>query len=450
MARGGGGGSNTVYLVGLIFAILVSMVLLGVSYKLNEDLAKQINLEQKAKQKLKAEKNRVKELVAEVQSLKELVVGDPNAQFSKDHYDDTILKDANKTLQEILNEEWIATEDWKNIQDPQIKKIWEDMTQFRGEHDHFRSLVQLSTELMDQLKAVIHIIPRLRYQRIRAREEVDSLRSQMEKMRGEKQREIEDLRARLTQADDEALELARKYDQEKKRLQDEKEKLLDEMARVNRDHALQVARLDSEKNQLQGKIKDLTKKKTKSFTEYSTPDGEVIYADANLGYAWIDLGANHGLQRNTVFHVYQFIKGGRQKIKGLIEVRKIEGDMAQCAILEAQEVVDPITGKKIMVPDPNDPVVKGDLIRNPFFDKDEQKIFVFLGTQTKNRYYNLAEMRRKISEFGGKVSNKVTTETDFVVILNEDEDDFREKFDLASSFGVVFMREEEFLEYLGR
>ena len=48
------------------------------------------------------------------------------------------------------------------------------------------------------------------------------------------------------------------------------------------------------------------------------------------------------------------------------------------------------------------------------------------------------------------MSNKVTTETDFVVILNEDEDDFREKFDLASSFGVVFMREEEFLEYLGR
>ena len=142
MARGGGGGgSNTVYLVGLIFAILVSMVLLGVSYKLNEDLAQQLNLVKRAQDKLKGEKNRVKELVAEVQSLKELVVGDQNAQFTKDHYDDTILKDANKTLQEILNEEWIATEDWKNIQDPQIKKIWEDMTQFSGESDHFRSLV---------------------------------------------------------------------------------------------------------------------------------------------------------------------------------------------------------------------------------------------------------------------------------------------------------------------
>ncbi len=448
MARGGGG-SNTVYLVGLIFAILVSMVLLGVSYKLNEDLTAQLNRVTKAENKLKDEKKRVKDLVTEVQSLKELVVGDHNAQFNKSHYDDTILKDASKLLQEILSDEWIATEDWKNIQDPQIKKIWEDMTQFKGEPDHYRSLVQLSTELMDQLKAVMHIIPRLRYERIRAREEVDSLRSQMETMRGEKQREIEDLRSRLTQADDQALELARKYDQEKKRLQDEKERLLDEQARITRDNALQVARLDSEKAQLQGKIKDLTKKQTKGFTEYSSPDGEVVYADANLGYAWIDLGSSHGLQRNTVFHVYQFVKGGRQKIKGLVEVRKIEGDMAQCAILAEQEVQDPVTGERIIVPDPNDPVVKGDLIRNPFFDKDEQKVFVFLGTKT-TRNYNLPEMKRKISEFGGKVSNKVTTETDFVIILNEDDEDFRAKFDQASSFGVIFMREEEFLDYLGR
>ena len=37
-----------------------------------------------------------------------------------------------------------------------------------------------------------------------------------------------------------------------------------------------------------------------------------------------------------------------------------------------------------------------------------------------------------------------------MIILNEDDEDFRGKFDQASSFGVIFMREEEFLEYLGR
>ena len=149
--------------------------------------------------------------------------------------------------------------------------------------------------------------------------------------------------------------------------------------------------------------------------------------------------------------MYQFIKGGRQKIKGVIEVRRVEPDMSQCAILAHVQVQDPITGNKTLVPDVNDPVVKGDLIRNPFFDKDEQKIFVFLGSKTTNRSYNLPEMKRKISEFGGKVETEVTTETDFVVLLNrEGVDDWKKKFDLAASFGVVFMREDEFLEYLGR
>ena len=41
-----------------------------------------------------------------------LVIGD-NREIRKDHYETTILAEANKRLQEILSEEWIATEDWK-------------------------------------------------------------------------------------------------------------------------------------------------------------------------------------------------------------------------------------------------------------------------------------------------------------------------------------------------
>lgn len=444
------GGSNTVYLVGLIFAILVSLVLLGVCYKLNEDLTAQEAKVRSAERKLEDEKKRVKELAAENKSIKELVTGDPTAQFSKDHYDDTILKEANKTLQDILSEEWIATDDWKNIQDPDVKAIWEKIASYRGEMDHFRSLNQLSKELMEQLKAVIHLIPRLRYERIRANEQVRSIRDQMDKMRAAKDKEIDDLRARLTAADDQILEQARKYDQEKKVLQDDIAKLREENKRITRDNAFVVARLESEKAQLLAKIKDLTKKEQRTFTANAKPDGEVVYADANLGYAWIDLGSNHGLRRNTQFHVYQYIKGGRQKVKGVIEVRRVEPDMSQCAILLEQEVKDPVTGEKVVVPDPNDPIVKGDLIRNPFFDKDEQKVFVFFGSKTHNGTYNLAEMKRKVAEFGGKVESKVTTETDFVVVLDEEDEDFREKFELATQFGVIFMREDEFLEYIGR
>ena len=37
-------------------------------------------------------------------------------------------------------EEWIATEDWKRIKDPQIREIWQKMTEFRGKPREFKSL----------------------------------------------------------------------------------------------------------------------------------------------------------------------------------------------------------------------------------------------------------------------------------------------------------------------
>ncbi len=450
MARGSTG--STVYLVGLIFAILVSMGLLLVCYRLNQDLTLKEREISGAKKKFEDEQQRVRTLAQEIQGIRELVHGE-DREVRKDHFETTILSEANKKLQQILSDEWIATEDWKNIQDPQIKKIWEDMAAYKGVERDFKEyggLAGITNELFDQLWAVIHIIPRLRYERIRAREEVETIRQDLDKLRREKQKEIEELRARLSRTDDQLLEQARRYDQEKKRLQDEKEAILQEITRVNRDHSLQVARLESEKAQLEGRIKDLVKKKTRTFAEYSRPDGEVVYADSSLGYAWINLGSNHGIQRNLKFQVYQFVKGGRQRVKGVIEVREVEGDLSKCAILEAQQVQDPITGDYVTVPDPNDPVVKGDLIRNPFFDASEQKVFVFLGKRLSNRTYNLPEVRRKITEFGGKVDNDVSIETDFVVLLGEGEEDFQAQFDRAAQFGVIFMREEELLEYLGR
>jgi len=141
-----------------------------------------------------------------------------------------------------------------------------------------------------------------------------------------------------------------------------------------------------------------------------------------------------------------------QKIKGVIEVRRVDEDMSQCAIIENQTVTHPITGEQVHVPDPNNPIVKGDVIRNPFFDNEEQKTFVFLGTKLQNRYYNLQEIQRKIEDFGAKVARDLSIETDFVVLLGKEDEDaeMQEKVRKAAQFGVIFMREDELLEYLGR
>lgn len=440
----------TGYLVGLIFAILLSMGLLVVCYRLNEDLAGKDGKIQELDRKLKGEKERSKELYRELKDSRELITGEENRVVEKSHYDDTILSEAHKRLQEVLSEEWIATEDWKRIKDPQIREIWQKMTEFRGKPREFKSLVKLNGELLEQLRAVVHIIPILRYERIAALEQSDQLRNDISQLRQSKQKEIDDLRSEVSRKEEENLRLARNFDQERKRLHDEKENIQKEATQRNKEHALEVARLESQKGQLEQRIKQLVKKKTKNFTEYSEPDGRIVHSEPALGYAWINLGHKHGLRRNLRFQVYQFIKGGRQRVKGVLEVRRIEEDMAQCAILEEQEVTDPITGEKVTVPDKDDPVVKGDLIRNPYFDKEEQKVFVFLGSRLQNRFYNLAEIKRKIEEAGGKVDSKVSTATHFVVVLGDTDDDFQIQYDRAAQFGVIFMREPELMEYLGR
>lgn len=59
----------------------------------------------------------------------------------------------------------------------------------------------------------------------------------------ELRKQVQELRQRLNQADDRALELARRYDQRTKRLQDEKEELLTKVAQLTRENALLKARL---------------------------------------------------------------------------------------------------------------------------------------------------------------------------------------------------------------
>lgn len=58
-----------------------------------------------------------------------------------------------------------------------------------------------------------------------------------------KQQQIEELRARLTKSDDMMLDLARKHDAMKKRLQDEKQTLLQEIVELRKENALLQAKL---------------------------------------------------------------------------------------------------------------------------------------------------------------------------------------------------------------
>jgi len=445
MARESG---NTVYIISLIFAIALALGMLGVAYKMNTDLVKQVTKTKREKQEVEKLQAKVKEYLVELEEARRLV-NDENTPIKYDQYQDTILKDARTTLENVLNEEWVTREDIETIKDPRIKETWEKLLAYKTNMPEFKNLSSLYRVLLLQLKAVIHLVPRLRVLRVVANEQVKVERREKARIGKEKQEVIDKLRTKLTQEQDKALESARRFDQEKRKLTDEIDKLNKSKGRSEKIHKLQLAKLQSEKSGLLQRIKDLRKKEKRNL-ESTGADGEVLHANPELGYAWIDLGKNHNLREGVVFEVFRFVKGGRKKIKGKILVKVIENDMAKCAVLTGVKHTDPITGRALLLPTLNDPIVKGDLIRTPLFDRDEQQVFVFLGNKVTNRSYNLKELQRKIEEVGGKVNKSVTIESDFVIVLGNAEEEFAEEMEKAAQYNVIFMREDELIRFLQR
>ena len=240
--------------------------------------------------------------------------------------------------------------------------------------------------------------------------------------------------------------------EEKSRLEKELERVKSETATAIKQlndalDALRVAKDDERKkfemeiaahyskiSELEQRIKILTPKPPLTLMSCE-PDGEIILADNKLGHAYIDLMRRDGLRVGMIFDVFRYIKGGRTKTKGKIEVKVVNDDKpSQAAIIECLEPED-------------DPIVKGDHIISPLFDKKKVRVFVFAGDLV-NPLYTKYEMTKKIQEMGAKVAPEVTVETDFLVVGKGAED--TEQYSRAIQLGVIIMREEELLRYIGR
>lgn len=445
------GASTTPLLVGLIFSFVIAIGLIVPCYKQNEELAQAQRAVTDANSRLQRETEVARGYAREIREIRALVQGDPDRVVNREAYQEAILAPADEKLKQLLDPAWIPTETWQRIQDQQAKAVWENLSRYQGK-ENFSLVFLFDKKLYDMLRAAVHVLPRTRQERYAAREEYQSVRASSLRDVAARRREIEELQGEKRTLASQIQDLAARFDNERRDFHQEKDRLLKERSRLEQDFRVTEGKLQAANVELASRIGDLNRKRDKSFAENSPPDGEVVFADAGLGYAWIDLGRAHGLRRGTQFQVYRFVKGGLQKIKGLIHVQRLEEDMAQCSILPRQEVRHPVTGERVLVPDPEDPIIKGDLIRTPYFDKNEQVTFVFLGTKLTNRYYDLPEVQRKLREMGAKVDPDVSIGTDFVVLLGSTADDaeLEARVKRAGQFGVIFMREEELLEYLGR
>lgn len=211
---------------------------------------------------------------------------------------------------------------------------------------------------------------------------------------------------------------------------------------------LNVARVTRERDQLMSKIKDLTRKRAKTFAEYAKADGAIVEVEPGGWYVWIGVGSVQGLRARTHFHAYADVDGGGQRVKAVLEARHVLDERTRCAVLADQRVRDPRTGDVQTVPVAAFPLAVGDKIRNPFFDPKKTRGFAFLGQRLESRH-RLNDVQQRIVDRGGRIDPQVSLQTDFVVALSDAGEGFEKQIELATALGIVLLREEELLEYLG-
>ena len=335
-----------------------------------------------------------------------------------------VLKESAKHVKDVLDkEEWFGEEFAKNLQKDGAKLTPRE----------YKNLKEMYQDLFICLDATVSQLNLLRTGKAGALGDLETEKANARKVAADLNTQIEGLRQEKGQLVNKQLEDAKAFDAEKRRLMDANQAVVEEKTKLEEAAAINEAKIRSEVSRLEGRINELTEKKKRTLAE-TEPDGEIVHADQKLGRAWINIGQKDKVRRGTAFEVFQYVKGGARKIKGHIEVKSLEDETAQVAILDQADDADPI--------------VKGDYIASPFYDKSKTMHFVFVGEKLTNDRYGMEELVRRIEESGGRVDKSVTIDTDFIVAIENAEQS--DEFTKGVQFGVVIMREPELLEFLGR
>ena len=170
------------------------------------------------------------------------------------------------------------------------------------------------------------------------------------------------------------------------------------------------------------------------------PDGKVLSVGAGGSIAFIDIGRRNGLRPGTRFEVLRKSDNGELvQFGGLVEVRELMDNMAEVGVVGEPNALDPI--------------LPGDSVRNPHFDRSRVMHHYLLGEfpLTLSKEFVAA----RLSELGAAVDETLGTQTDVLVLgerpLGEAEaKDLTEtdEYKLADKLGMRIIRLTELAEFL--
>jgi len=239
-------------------------------------------------------------------------------------------------------------------------------------------------------------------------------------------REAPERRAEVGREEERAYAQDHDFEESRRKLRDDVSELARQLEESKKKGRSEILGLDGRVAELENRVRFLTNQLDSESREMRT-DGSLVAADsATAGFVVIDRGTKNGLRKNLRFTVFSQ-RGGKNVVKGLVEVVRIEERLATCRVLDEK--------------DHNDPLIDGDMIHNPVWDPDRVRSFAIRGDF---RRFSRGELARFIEEAGGRIDTEPKVGTDFLVAGAAAE----VWTEAAVKLGVSILSEDMLLDYI--
>ncbi len=239
-------------------------------------------------------------------------------------------------------------------------------------------------------------------------------------------REAPERRAEVGREEERANAQDHDFDENRRKLREEVSEVARQLEIDKKKGRSEIVGFDSRIAELENRVKFLTNQLDSESREMR-PDGKLVAAEsASAGFVVIDRGTKNSLRKGTRFTVFTQ-RAGKNIVKGMIEVVRMDDRLATCRVLDEK--------------DRNDPLIDGDLIHNPVWDPDRVRSFAIRGDF---RHFSRAELARFIEDAGGRVDTEPKVGTDFLVAGAAAE----QWTEAAVKLGVSILSEDQLLDYI--
>lgn len=266
-----------------------------------------------------------------------------------------------------------------------------------------RSLVQRIKALVIQVKQDATTVGDLQTQLKGLQDELAAAKTEHTREEAQLQQNLDDEKARMTTARDNAIQQSEQFKQMKQETDDRR--LVEQTA-----HGRERDQLNRRIAVLTSQLKDMSTVVAK-FRKVPTEtgvDGRIVNIAEQGVVAYADLGKKDGVLLGMTFSVFSPNELGKTvpRPKAHCRIVKIMPNACELRIYELQG---------------DNPVVIGDVLHNPVYDRQRRMRFMLIGKVDidGDGVDDGEQLKALIQEFGGRIDTRLTVQTDYVVAGEE-------------------------------